>query len=266
MRLHLAVARSSFRRFSTYRWATVTGVFVNSVFGVIRCYVLLAVWATNPSIGGYDATDAVTYCWLTQSLIMTTGIFGGGYTDELAERLRTGDIVVDLYRPTDLQSWWLAAELGRAAYSFLGRGIPPTIIGALLFHLRFPADAAGWIAFLIAVFLGVVVGFGIRFIVALAGFWLLDTRGLLFLVNTAGMFLSGFVLPIGMFPDWLARIALALPWAAMIQTPVDVFLGQTSGWATVGELATSLGWAVVLLLVGRALMSLATRRLVVQGG
>ena len=266
MRLYLAVARSSFRRFSTYRWATVTGVFVNSIFGVIRSFVLLAVWAHNPNIGGYDAFDAVTYCWLTQSLIMTTGIFGGGYNDELAERLRSGDIVVDLYRPTDLQAWWLASEIGRATFGFLARGVPPTIIGALLFHLRFPGSVWVWLLFLLAAFIGVVVGFAIRFVVALAAFWLVDSRGITFLVNAAGMFLSGFILPLTMFPDRLADVARALPWATMIQTPVDVFLGQLHGWALAESFGRAIGWAVVLLLLGRAILRVATRRLVVQGG
>jgi len=266
VRLYLAVARSSFRRFSTYRWATVTGVFVNSVFGIIRSFVLLAVWAHNPNIGGYDAVDAVTYCWLTQSLIMTTGIFGGGYVDELAERLRSGDIVVDLYRPTDLQAWWLASELGRASFGFLARGVPPTIIGALLFHLRFPGSIWIGLLFLVSAFIGVVVGFAIRFVVNLAAFWLVDSRGITFLVNTAGMFLSGFILPLAMFPERLGDVARALPWASMIQTPVDVFLGQVHGWALAASFGRSIGWALGLLLLGRAILRVATRRLVVQGG
>lgn len=266
MRLHTSVAASAFRRYSTYRWATATGVFVNSVFGVIRCFVLLALWDTHPHIGGYDATDAVTYCWLTQSLIMTTGIFGGSGVDEVATRVRTGDIVVDLYRPVNLQSWYLAAELGRAAFSFLGRGVPPTLIGALLFQLRFPGDVATWLAFLAALTLGVLVGFAIRFLVALSGFWLVDGRGMLFLVNTAGMFFSGFMLPINVFPRWLADICYALPWTAMIQTPVDVFLGQGTSLDLLRGFGTALVWAAVLLLAGHLLLIRADRKVVVQGG
>lgn len=266
MRLHCSVAASAFRRYSTYRWATVTGVFVNSVFGIIRCFVLLALWDTNPRIGGYDATDAVTYCWLTQSLIMTTGIFGGSGVDDLATRVRTGDIVVDLYRPVDLQSWYLAAEFGRASFSFLGRGVPPTIIGALLFHLRFPPNAGGWLMFLAALVVAVVVGFAIRFLVALSGFWLVDGRGMLFLVNTAGMFFSGFLLPVNLFPSWLANICYALPWTAMIQTPVNVFLGQGTSFDLGRGFVVAIGWTLALLLAGRVVLARAERRLVVQGG
>ena len=266
MRLHCLVAISAFRRYSTYRWATVTGVFVNSVFGVIRCYILLALWDTNPHIGGYDATDAVTYCWLTQSLIMTTGIFGGSGVDEVATRVRTGDIVVDLYRPVNLQSWYMAAEFGRSAFSLLGRGVPPTIIGALLFGLRFPQAPLTWLAFTAAMVLGVVVGFSIRFLVALSGFWLVDGRGMLFLINTAGTFFSGFMLPINLFPGWLADLCYALPWVSMIQTPIDIFLGQESAFDFARGFGTAVAWAAVLLTAGHLLLARATRKVVVQGG
>ena len=37
-----ALARAGFRRYSTYRQATVAAAFTNTVFGFLRCYVLLA--------------------------------------------------------------------------------------------------------------------------------------------------------------------------------------------------------------------------------
>ncbi len=96
--LHVAVATRAFRRYSTYTAATLAGIFTNSVFGVIYSYAYLALWAENPQAGGYDATDAVTYVWLGQALLMTVALWGGGTTDDLAERIRTGDVAIDLYR------------------------------------------------------------------------------------------------------------------------------------------------------------------------
>ena len=76
MSLHLAVARRSFRRYSTYTAATMAGIFTNSVFGVINALVLIAVWKQNPDAGGYDVRDAVTYVWIGQAMIMTIALWG----------------------------------------------------------------------------------------------------------------------------------------------------------------------------------------------
>ena len=126
MLLYLAVARRSFRRYATYTSATLAGIFTNSVFGVIISFTYIALWHEKPDAGGYDVTDAVTYCWLAQAMIMTVAIWGGGTTDDVADRIRTGDVAIDLYRPVSFLGWWLASDLGRAAYHLLTRGVAPT--------------------------------------------------------------------------------------------------------------------------------------------
>lgn len=168
--LHVAVASRAFRRYSTYRAATVAGVFTNSVFGVIYSFAYLALWKANPDAGGYDAVDAVTFVWLGQALLMTVALWGGGATDDLAERIRTGDVAIDLYRPVDLVGWYLASDLGRAAYHFLTRGLAPTVIGLLLFDIALPDSPVAALGFVLSIPLAVVVSFAIRFLVASTAF------------------------------------------------------------------------------------------------
>jgi len=76
--LYVAVAVRAFRRYSTYRAATIAGIFTNSVFGLIISFTYIAVWEQNPDAGGYDVTDALTYCWLAQAMIMTAAIWEAG--------------------------------------------------------------------------------------------------------------------------------------------------------------------------------------------
>jgi ABC-2 type transport system permease protein len=264
--LYAAVATRSFRRFSTYHAATLAGVFTNSVFGVIYSYAYLALWHKQPHAGGYDATDAVTYVWIGQALLMTVALWGGGTTDDLAERVRTGDVAIDLYRPVGLIGWYLAGDLGRAAYHFLFRGIGPTVFGVLLFHIALPAGPVATVAFLVSLLLAVVTSFAIRFLVACTAFWLLDQTGVRTLSGVLAIFLSGMTLPLVIFPEPLRSIALALPWASYLQTPADIWLGHRAGTAILTGLAVQLLWIAVLFAVCHAVLGAATRKVVVQGG
>ena len=264
--LYLAVAASSFQRYSTYTAATLAGIFTNSVFGVIISFSYIALWHENPDAGGYDVTDALTYCWLAQAMIMTVAIWSGGTTDDVAQRIRTGDVAVDLYRPVSFLGWFLAGDLGRAAYHLLTRGIAPTIIGALLFDLHFPTSPAVYLAFLASVSFGVVVSFAIRMLVASSAFWLLDQSGVLTLSSVFAMFFSGLVVPLVLFPEPLRSVALALPWSAFVQVPIDIWLGHRQGADVLAGLAFQAGWGAALLLGCAALLRLADRKLVVQGG
>src|SRR4051812_39515350 len=160
MRLYLELARRGFRRAAAYPAATFAGVFTNTIFGFINAAVLLSVFRYRASAGGYDAQDTVTYVWITQGLLMPVAIFGWY---ELALRIRTGDVAIDLVRPLDVQLGGLAFDLGRASFDVIFRAVPPFVIGALAYHLRFPgADVVP--AFAASVALAVAVSYGFRFL------------------------------------------------------------------------------------------------------
>ncbi|MBT3073405.1 MULTISPECIES: ABC-2 family transporter protein [Streptomyces] len=266
MRLYAVVAAGGFRRFATYRTATAAGVFTNTVFGFVLAYTYIALWDERPQLGGYDMSQALTYVWIGQALLAACAMMGGGFEDELMERIRTGDIAVDLYRPADLQLWWLAGDVGRAAFQLLGRGVVPMLVGALAFDLALPGSPWIWPAFLLSVLLGIVVSFAVRFLVALSAFRLLDGAGAAQMSWLLGLFFSGMLLPLPLFPGLLGEVARILPWSSLLQIPADVFLGKYSGWELLEAYAFQGAWAVALLLAGRLLQSVATRRVVVQGG
>jgi hypothetical protein len=49
-------------------------------------------------------------------------------------------IAVDLTRPVDLQTWRLAEDLGRAAYTALPRLVPSVLVGDLMVGLTHARD------------------------------------------------------------------------------------------------------------------------------
>lgn len=76
------------------------------------------------------------------------------------------------------------------------------------------------------VVLGMVVGFGIRYLIALSTFWLMDGTGMTHMTMLAGFFCSGMMLPLNVFPGALGEVVRELPWSALLQKPADVLLGR----------------------------------------
>jgi ABC-2 type transport system permease protein len=263
VRAYWETAVRGYRRYATYRGATFAGAFTNTIFGVMRGSVLLALLAARPPVGGYDSSDALTYVWVTQGLIMVTYLWGW---NELALRVVSGDVAVDLSRPIDFQGYWLAGDLGRALFHAIFRGIPPVLLGSLLFPLHIPLDPRRWLAFVVSVVLATVLSFSLRFIVNLTAFWLLDYRGILNVATATWTFLAGLLIPLNFLPDGPRGVLEALPFAGILQIPVDVFLGKHQGLDLLGALAFQALWAAALLLTGRLILAAAVRKLVVQGG
>lgn len=260
----LAFATAGFRRYSAYRSANIAGAFTNTVFGVVKASITLAAIASAGGvIAGYDAEQGASYAWLAQGLVATVALFGWS---ELGERIRTGDIAVDLARPVDLQLSWLASDLGRAAFMLLPRGLPPVLVGVLFFGVGLSPHPTLYVLAPISIALAVAVSFACRFLVNLVAFWLLDLRGVLTLYMVASNVLAGLIVPVHWFPGWMRAVADASPFPSMLQAPVDVLSGRDSGWSAVETVGTQALWLAATLLLGRLVLRRALRRLVVQGG
>ncbi|POM22980.1 hypothetical protein BTM25_51860 [Actinomadura rubteroloni] len=253
------IAWFALRRQAAYLGMALAEGLTNAFFGLLRAFILIALWRERPGLGGWDAADAVTFSFVTQALLGAVQVFGGL---DLTARIRSGDVAVDLYRPVSLQGWWLADDLGRATGTLLLRSGPPLLCGALVFGLRVPGPG-GLALFAASFVLAVLVSFGLRYLVALSVFWLHDDRGIQPIALVLTLFFSGMTVPLVVFPGPLRAVAEALPWSALVQVPGEVFLGRGNAAAA---LAFEAGWAAALLLAGAAVTGAARRRLVVQGG
>jgi ABC-2 type transport system permease protein len=262
-RLYYEVARRAFQRELVYRTKNLAGLFTNACFGYLRAIPLLAAYQGRPEIGGYSLSDALTWNWTVQALIMVIALWGWW---DVEETVRSGDVVSDLAKPFSFLGFWLARDYGRAAYYLLFRCAPVLLVGQLMFGLRWPARLETWPILAVSLALAVAVSFAFRFVLNLSAFWTTDARGLGTLALIASTFLSGFLIPLAFFPDWLRTAVSLLPFAGVVQTPADVFLECLTGPALAGALLTQAFWAVALLCAAQGVVALATRRVVVQGG
>lgn len=255
---------AGFRRYATYRQATLAGAFTNTVFGVIRVSILFAAAdAAGGTVAGYDRAALSTYTWVSQGMIAMVWLFSW---TQVTQRVRTGDVAIDLGRPVHPIAAWLAEDVGRAGQACLIRFAGPLVVGGLLFGLRVPTRPETVPLFVVSAAVAVLVSFGGRLLVSLVAFWLVDVRGVINLYVLASNVLCGLLVPIHFLPGWAQAVAYATPFPSVLQTPLDIVTERSTGAAALGLIGVQVAWAVVLLGVGVAVFGRGTRRLVVQGG
>ncbi len=264
MRLYYEIALRSFRRITTYRASFIAGVITNAFFGALRCFVFIALYRqqADPVVSGFTLDDAITYTWLTQSLI---SIGAGWIAGDIAMTIRSGDVITDLSRPWSFTGYWLSRFLGERVFNLLARGMLTYAVGVVLFGARVPgvSDLAGFGA---TISLALILSFAYMFIVNLTAFWLIDNTGVVLIANILLSFFSGFYLPLAFFPPALQAVANALPFQAITSLPALTFLGHIRGFDVLATLLLQLGWAIVLLGLGASVLRLAARKVVIQGG
>ena len=266
IRTALALIRAGFRRHATYRQVTVASATTNTVFGFLRCYVLLGVLpATGRAIAeGYDPGQLALYTWVSQGLLGVVALWGW---TELADRIRTGEEVGDLLRPVHPVLSYLYADLGRAGHAALTRFVLPVAVGALAFPLHVPQRVGTYPLFVVSALLGVVVCFGARYLTNAAAYWLLDARGVITFWLFGSSLLAGLLFPLHFLPQWLTvAIWVLTPFPSMLQAPLDVIVERGSSMSLLGIVAGQAAWAAALLGLAAWVQRRATAKLVIQGG
>lgn len=263
IQLYWQVAKLSFQRHLSYRAATIAGLITNIFFGLLRAFVLIALYGERSVVDGLSVQDVITYTGLTQALIIYLAIFGWY---DLMLTVHRGDIAADLLKPMPLFAFHLSQDAGRALIGLLLRGLTVMVIYALIFDISYPRSVVQWFALILTLLLAWWVSFGVRFLVNLTAFWSSDARGIGRFAFILGMFFSGFLMPLRFFPAWVQRVAFLTPFPHMLNTVVEVYLGVLSESALVYALIWQLLWALGLTLFGQLMLRLGTRRLVILGG
>ena len=261
--LFLELARRAFRRQMSYRAATIAGLTTNIFFGLLRALIMVALYAQRTEVAGITLRDAITYTALTQAIIGYLSLFSWY---DLMRSVYTGAIASDLLKPVDTFVYWLAQDIGRATAAFFTRGLTIVLAYALFTDLSYPQTLTNWLHLAIALILALLVSFSWRFITNLPAFWIPNALGIGRFFFMISMFLSGFLMPLRFFPDWVVKLAYLTPFPYTVNTVIEVYLGLLTGPQLYLTFLYQILWALGLFLLGQLILRAGVRRLVVQGG
>lgn len=260
---YLSLALTAMQGAIAYRGATI----FNIVAGLAQVAVLYYLWRTvlaaTPEVGGFDWDRMRTYVLLAYGV---NALLSFPAESRLFGAIGSGQVAVELLRPTDYLRVQLAQALGSAVVEGGLSAALTLALGLAIFRIAPPASPGAALLFPVSVGLGFLVKFLVSYLTGLLCFWTLNAVGLLWARAAVTNILSGALIPLALFPDWLRAAALAAPFQAIIHTPLTIYLGEARGLALAGALASQAGWIVALWIVARLLWRPAVRTLTVQGG
>ncbi|MBN1219230.1 MAG: ABC-2 family transporter protein [Anaerolineae bacterium] len=263
MRLFWEISKLSLQRHLTYRAATVAGLLTNVFFGLLRAAVLVALYGARQEVADLSVRGAITYTGLTQAVIAYLSIFGWYH---IMNSVYSGEVSSDLLKPLSYFTFWLAQDVGRALVNLFLRGMAIMVIYALIFEITVPSSLGQWLAFALALGLGLLVSFAWSFLVNLSAFWTPNAVGIGRFAFGITWVMSGFFMPLRFFPDWFITLCKLTPFPAMVNTIVEIYLGVLTNreilWALLGQVM----WLVILIVMGQLVLRAGVRRLVIQGG
>ncbi len=246
-----------------YRVTYIVNTFSMVITYTVIFFVWSAVYAGNPSLDGYQWQEMKSYLIVSlflSSLVSMSSEF------RISRQIRTGNIAVELVRPTDYQKASLSISLGYSLSEGLLVGLACAGFALVTGASVTPTSASGWLLFACAVILSVVTKFLMVYVFGLTSFWTTSLMGISWLRRGLTDFFSGALIPIIFFPPWLRTLTDWLPFKAIVWVPAAVFTGRLTGAELARDFAVAAAWIVVLWFAGRLVWSRAMRKVTVQGG
>lgn len=259
MRKYGAIIWLHWREALTYRIDLFADLFSTAIWLAVQYFLWRAVFEAQPIIAGLDFEFMVSYIALVrivQGFVQTSAL-----EDELARRVRDGSISGDLVRPYNFQIAAYLQGYSQALLKTISISVPIFVVALFVFGLTVP-DPLRFGLFPVSLHLGLAVNSGLSFLVGLAAFPLKSNEGVVQVRRFVATVLSGNLFPIALLPGLLREIAVSLPFRAIVDVPIGIYMGYLS-WV---YLVFQALWAMGLGLLGHMLFLKARRQLVILGG
>jgi len=247
VRKYFQIFKISFEEEFAYRLNFILWRFRN-VLQILFTYFLWSTVYADPTkqIFGYDRGGILTYVF---GIIVVRALVLSARAMDISNDIATGDLSNYLIKPINYFKYWFSRDLASKALNFSFAIVEFILLFILLkppFFLQtnFPI----LLAFLVSIILAILIYSLILFLISSIPFWIPEIGwGSHFLVTVVIVeALSGSIFPINIFPQLLQSIILATPFPYLIYFPVEVYLGNVTGWALVGGLMTAAAWVGIL--------------------
>lgn len=266
-----AAFASRFLLMMQYRSAAIAGFVTQSWWGGLKVMILAAFYGASTVAAPITLTQAITYTWLAQGLLTLLPWMSD---PEVSAAVRTGAVTYDRLRPVDAYAFWFVRTAGWTAARVVPRvtlmlmfaGVLLPVLGWDEWSWQPPADLMAMLGFTISILLALLLSTAMMMLINIVTLVTLTDRGAVAVAVPMVIALSGNLLPLALFPDWLQTALLIQPFAGVLDIPVRIYMGNLVGVGALKGMGVQLFWIVAVIALGRFAMARAMRRLEVQGG
>jgi len=241
---YLETFKISFLNTITYIW----DAFSLTFFLLLLVYVYINLWTaifgTQVTIEGFTLPMLIWYVMLTESIFTSTR----DITNQINRDIQSGQIAYMMNKPYSYMFFKFAESLGSTALHF----IIMLSTGSLL-------------AYVLVSVLAVSINIMANIIIGLMAFWFEDSKGFRFIYAKFVLIFGGVLIPLEIYPNWLADILNYLPFA-YIGYHVGKLFVMFDIWYFLEILAVQAIWLSVFILIGWLLYKGGTRKVSISGG
>lgn len=250
-----------------YRAAAIAGILTQLFFGFIYTSVYIAFYKSDSSNLPMELPKLISYLWLCQAFFSL--IYLWHKDKEIIKLIKSGNISYELARPLDLYFVWFSKILGDRLSKVILRFIPVLLIASFLpspYTLDLQIALPNFFLFLITFSLAAILMTTLILLYHVICLFTLDEKGIINLLMILADLLSGLVIPIPFFPNFLKNIANILPFRYISDFPFRFYVGDISINDCLIGIVMQIIWIIILFIIGKRIANIGFKKAVIQGG
>ncbi len=229
----------------------------------VAWYIWQRVFREQDLVAGMNAGQMFTY-------IVFSRIFTAHHIWNLVrligQRIQSGDILIDLLRPMQLQTYYLVGRAGDLLFMTLFIGTPTLLIVLPLGQLQIPHGLSTYLLFFTSLLLSLMAGYILEFWIASLAFYTNYSWGLESLYRALLLLFAGGLFPLQLLPEPLLMISNILPFKDILYTPVAIFSGMVPSNEIPSMVTLQLVKVLILFTLSRFTFARLLQNLAIQRG
>lgn len=263
MKKYLFVAKMRIQNMMAYRFNICLTTVMDCLIMVAIGFFWRAVYGDTGTSHGVTADTMLTY---TVVSMMMNSLYFMGVEDKVSDAVKSGSIATDMIKPVNLFSMYFAEDIGSIIFSLFVRTLPMFLTGVLIFGLPVPASAEHFWLFMASFVLGYGINWTFSATFAMISFTAIDLGPVYSIKYHFVNLLSGAIIPLWFFPEWLSTVLYCLPFVYMYQEPLSIYIGKYPVDECLAKLGIQAAWFAAMLVIFLFAQKKATKRVMVQGG
>lgn len=265
MNAYRGLFKMTFKSELQYRAQAFSGILTQIFWGIMYIF-LYSAFMKDQTISGFSTLQMTSYIWLGQAFFALKYI---ALPKNCGKEITNGNVCYKFVKPVNLYDQWFFEYLGQKISSTLLRCGPILLLSLILgsnMGLMLPVSFEAFLLFLLGLCISCLMAVAISMIAVYLTFVTLSEKGMISIVNVITGLLCGTFIPLPLMPTPVQNVLQYLPFRAIGDLPFRIYIGNIGIQQALLHLGIALAWLVGIILLGKILISLASKKTTIQGG
>ena len=263
VRVYNQIIKTGIIRSLAYKFEVYINILMQTIIMIASAYFWKALFKNADVVQGVTVDTMLIYTVVSS---MISIVLSSDVEWRIMRSVNKGTIAIDMMRPINVFSILFAEDIAKLISLFFQNLLPVFIIGSLIIGIPKPASFMAFILFLVSLIMAFFINWFIAVMFGMISFWAFEMSAIFQVKKHLIRLLSGSIIPIWFFPNWLRNVLNALPFAYLYQLPLDIYIGKATDADIVRGMLVQLTWLAIVIIMFLFFERRVIKKVMVQGG